>query len=484
MSISLANGVSILYNKELIAGTNITFDVTPTTITINSAGGGGGGQSSIQFQDEGSNLGSAGTATVINFTGAGVTASRSVNTITIDIPGGGSGATWGSITGTLSSQTDLQTALNAKVDTTRTISTTAPLTGGGDLSANRTLGVNTFGAANSGVVPASGGGTTNFLRADGTWAPPPGGGGGSPGGSSGDVQWNDAGTFAGAARVGIDGGDLLLRDSSTDPSAPSSGIRLYTLPQATRRRLKMVGPSGLDTNLQVAVDGNNIFMVGVGNGTTAPTAWGGILTTAATMSTQQTAGAANIWQATRRQRFQTSTTAGNATGARTGYGQWHLSSTANRGGFFFRARFGMNINLNGGQKFIGLCASTAVLAGDPSALTNILGCGYDAADASTGNWFFMHNDGAGVATKIDLGANAARNTTDGYELIMFARPGTLEVNVYIVNLSSGVVLLNTSYNTNIPANNTLLAMKCEVRNGAVAAADNIEMSRIYIETDY
>lgn len=31
-----------------------------------------------------------------------------------------------------------------------------------------------FGSATKGVVPASGGGTTNFLRADGTWAAPPG----------------------------------------------------------------------------------------------------------------------------------------------------------------------------------------------------------------------------------------------------------------------------------------------------------------------
>lgn len=44
----------------------------------------------------------------------------------------GSGATWGSITGTLSSQTDLDTALSGKVPTTRTIN-------GYDLSANRTL---------------------------------------------------------------------------------------------------------------------------------------------------------------------------------------------------------------------------------------------------------------------------------------------------------------------------------------------------------
>lgn len=37
---------------------------------------------------------------------------------------------------------------------------------------------NVFTSSLQGVTPASGGGTTNFLRADGTWAAPPGGGGG------------------------------------------------------------------------------------------------------------------------------------------------------------------------------------------------------------------------------------------------------------------------------------------------------------------
>lgn len=62
------------------------------------------------------------------------------------------------------------------VSTGRTIATTAPLSGGGDLSTNRTLSIATFGAAQAGVVPASGGGTNNFLRADGSWAEPAGGG--------------------------------------------------------------------------------------------------------------------------------------------------------------------------------------------------------------------------------------------------------------------------------------------------------------------
>ena len=37
--------------------------------------------------------------------------------------------------------------------------------------------VETFTDTTEGVVPASGGGTSNFLRADGTWSTPGGGGG-------------------------------------------------------------------------------------------------------------------------------------------------------------------------------------------------------------------------------------------------------------------------------------------------------------------
>lgn len=48
---------------------------------------------------------------------------------------------WGDIGGTLSNQTDLQSALDAKADKTLTLTAGAGLTGGGDLSANRTFTV-------------------------------------------------------------------------------------------------------------------------------------------------------------------------------------------------------------------------------------------------------------------------------------------------------------------------------------------------------
>lgn len=119
-------------------------------------------------------------------------------------------ATWGLIDGTLSDQTDLQAALNGKaadVLFTDTVRGLVPPSGGGtsnflradgtfaappvtpgtDLNydaATRLLSSSTgadvtlplFTSTDAGLVPASGGGTTNFLRADGTWAAPPAGG--------------------------------------------------------------------------------------------------------------------------------------------------------------------------------------------------------------------------------------------------------------------------------------------------------------------
>lgn len=60
-----------------------------------------------------------------------------------------------------------------------------------DVAAQTAL-LNAFTSALNGLVPASGGGTTNYLRADGTWASPPGGGlGYTPVNQAGDSMTGD-----------------------------------------------------------------------------------------------------------------------------------------------------------------------------------------------------------------------------------------------------------------------------------------------------
>ena len=72
-------------------------------------------------------------------------------------------------------------------------------------------------SSDAGLVPATGGGTTNFLRADGTFAAPPTS---PPGGTSGQLQFNDGGSFGGVASSSVDvDGNVTLRTATVN--APS-----------------------------------------------------------------------------------------------------------------------------------------------------------------------------------------------------------------------------------------------------------------------
>lgn len=281
--------------------------------------------------------------------------------------------------------------------------------------------------------------------------------------------------------------DSIKTNSTTDPAAPSGGLIWYSKQVAGRHMPKIIWPSGIDTILQAWLHWNAVFMVAPASGTTAPTAWGGTLTTVATMSLQFTVGSTNPRTATLRKRFQTSTAVGNVTGMRTAYTNRFIWNAAWYWGFFFRAQFWTQTNINGSQLFIWFAASTGSIsatAGSVAALVNMCWMWYDTTDANTGNWQFYRNNWSGTATKVDLWSNAARNTTHWFDLIMFNAPNGSDLYVRIVNINTWVVVLDTSYNTDLPAVNTGMCFKAETNNGAVASAQNIEVAKVYIEKDY
>jgi len=127
-------------------GSNLA-DLTATNGTLTFSGAYNGGTA----RTIGLNLGNANTwtgaqtiaASLFNLTGLSdgcLQISSNLLTSTGSACGSGGGAVaWGDITGTLSAQTDLQTALDAKVPAARTLTASTGLTGGGDLSANRSF---------------------------------------------------------------------------------------------------------------------------------------------------------------------------------------------------------------------------------------------------------------------------------------------------------------------------------------------------------
>jgi hypothetical protein len=80
--------------------------------------------------------------------------------------------------------------------------------------------LDTFTSAHQGTVPASGGGTTNFLRADGSFAAPPVT---APAGSDTQVQYNAAGVFGANANFAYTVGTNTLTVGNLTGIASTSG---------------------------------------------------------------------------------------------------------------------------------------------------------------------------------------------------------------------------------------------------------------------
>lgn len=318
-------------------------------------------------------------------------------------------------------------------------------------------------------------------------------GSGAPGGLTTQIQFNDAGAFGGDADFAWDktNNDLTLGGTDTgitmnaitnEPTATSgSNLHMYSKNIAGRIVPKWIGPAGVDTPFQAALWGNNTVMW---TPTTATAGlWQGSAGAGAGTYTTALPTTTNFYTAMKRGQWANGAGNNIQVGQRNTENMFFRGSVTGQGGFFFFCRFGTTVWTAGDRLFVGLSTgTTAITTVNPSTLTNIVGFGIDAGDTAIS---FMSNDNTLTATKTAIAGQPALASNQGYDAYIYAKPNDTVVYYRLVDLNTGTEIVNTSVNTNLPVNTTMMAAHALMGNAANNAATTaqIGVNRIYVETD-
>ncbi len=316
--------------------------------------------------------------------------------------------------------------------------------------------------------------------------------------SNGTVWYNNTtGKFraqeGGAVKdlIGAGGGspdplDLTVQ-TVTAPSADT--VRVFAGKSGGRVMPRFIGPNGQDATFQPHIGKNKVSKWNAaGNGTVIVADGSPALTVAGTATTRNVS---TTNRATRIRMIEWLVTTAATTAIasfRAGAAQWSIgdASQSDMGGFHYVCTWG---TATGGatatnRAFVGMANTTAAPTDvEPSTITNIVGMGWDAADA---NISIMHR-GTGAVTKIDLGAAFAVPTTDranAYLLELYSPPGTTQkVGYKVTNIITNAVA-EGEITANLPTAATFLAPRGWMSVGGTSSVIGIALSQLYIETDW
>lgn len=326
--------------------------------------------------------------------------------------------------------------------------------------------LDTFTTALKGLAPASGGGTTNFLRADGTWAAPPGGGGNldslsdviitAP--STGQVvKYNGTNWVNDTDATGGGGGTL---DGLTDVVI---GANAHASDE-----LRFLDGSWQNTTMierSWRAVANSTLGSSLGQATPSVTGTG----------TARVPSNTNRAARTHRVGYVSAATANAAAGLRGG-GAHFFRKGSSGGGFTVKFVFvpSSAATVANERAYLGMSTTTGALTAtvDPTAFTNQFGVGYDSAHS---NLRIMHNDSTSISTSIDLGANFPARTlsVDLYEAV-FDATVTGEIRYRVTRINTGDVATGT-ITTDLPADTSGLCWHVFTANGGTLLAVGMDV---------
>jgi len=320
------------------------------------------------------------------------------------------------------------------------------------------------------------------------------GGGGSPGGGTTQVQYNNAGAFAGAANVEINSDNLQLTAPSSAPAAAeASSLLVYPVSNANRFMLAMKGPTGHAITLQPSLFGNNIMMFFPQSGSTGTgsNAFQAAWTSSGTVS-HPTMTITNLHTRMRRTSYNNvATTTNQQIGVRRNTASdmaYVRGNAADVGGFFFFTRFSVGlypastIRLFAGLQGAG--ATTSVCTSDTVA-NHTVGLWHDTTDPSSGSGafnFVTRNGTTTTKTAINI-ANAIAAATV-YDWMMYCAPNGSEVFYRLDDLTNNVTYTGSS-TTTLPGNTNYMSPQVQMSNGTAHVTSNtvvLALAQIYVES--
>ncbi len=442
-------------NRAVHGNRQILFNGASATLTIaNDASGGWTSDDTVQVHTV---TGSSGVPTLATPDGKSITGSATKiigatrkgtdawTTGTTDPAAGGGGASeWGAITGTLSDQTDLQEALDAKATVNTPVTLTEATTLIRSTHGNRQI---IFNGADATLTIAS--------DASGGWA------------NDDAVEVHTSTASSGVPTISTPDGKTIVGAKTKIIGATRKGTDSWTVGTTDPA-------AGSGSSLPNLFTGQG-FMYAAARGSTAPTVLGAggqsAVGTAAAGSGSTVAGIAFP----NRHRITVATAAANTNaycGSASGSEGVVVPSAATDVTARGRGTFIPGDGTSACRTFFGLNASTPTATVEPSTFVNCAGFGADSTDTQL---FFMSNDASGSVTKIALnsGTGFPANTAlaDVYEwYVEIVGGATRVINYYIKNLVTGVkVTGSTNTSADIPAAGTGMRVM-QYRNTAANVA--------------
>lgn len=290
--------------------------------------------------------------------------------------------------------------------------------------------------------------------------------------------------FPPATNASVDNGDIILEDSASPVTPALGALKLIAQSEAGLSAFRTVNREG--QNWRVRMEGRFAARFQATAGSAVLTGHTGILFAATGTATAAAASFTSRYTRTSKVEALVTVEATTAVaGFRSSNALIFTGSGTVDGGYWVRLIAGPSTGVTTATSrfWMGTGQTAAPTDVEPSTVNNILGVGYDAADAN----FFVMTKGGGAVTKTDTGIAIPTTDRSGlYEVIIYQPPGaTQEAYIQFTNLINGTTFSKTETTAgNLPNSGVSLTPKVYSSVGGTSSVIGVALHSCFITSDF